>query len=297
MRAVRNVVVGLIGLLVLVTLGLFIKAASGLNRVRDIPKRAIAVTADSAIVARGRHLATAIMKCTDCHGPDLGGKLVADAGPLGVVYATNLTNGKGGVIGGYDDATIARAIRHGVRADGKPIHIMPAQEYVIASDQDVAAVIAYVRSVAPVDRTLPTSTVKPLGRLLYAAGMFPIIDADAMDHSTPPAPSIEPAPTLEYGRYLANVGGCKGCHGPGFSGGKIPGSPPGWKPAANITPTGLAGWTEADFNQALRTGIRKNRTPIDTLMPWKFTALMDSTEFRALWLYLQTVPPKPYGLR
>ncbi len=297
MRVLRNVLVGLLVIVVVVVGGLLLKANSGLNRVRDIPAPPITITSDSATITRGHHLATAIMKCTDCHGPDLGGKMMADAGPLGIVYATNLTKGQGGVISHYDDATIARAIRHAITAAGRPIHIMPANNYIVTSDQDVAAVIAYVRSVAPVDRTLPVTNVKLLGRLLYAAGRFPIIEADRLNHATAPSPAMEPAPTLEYGRYLGGIGGCTGCHGPGLSGGKIPGTPPDWKPAANITPEGLTGWTEEDFTKALRTGIRKNGTPIDTIMPWKYTAMMDSTEFRALWLYLQSVPPKAYGGR
>jgi mono/diheme cytochrome c family protein len=296
-RTLGRILLGLIALVVLAAVVLLAKGSYGLGKVRDIPARPIAVVADSAAVLRGKHLAESIMKCVDCHGEDLGGRIVADAGPLGSVYATNLTRGQGGKLERYDDAAIARAIRHGVTVEGRPIHIMPADNYSTASDRDVAAVIAYLRSVPPVDRVLPPTRVKLLGRVLYGAGMFPIVDADRIDHEAQPSGPIDPAPTVEYGGYLGAIGGCTGCHGPGLSGGKIPGTPPDWKPASNITPAGLSGWKEDDFRRALTTGVRPNGTPIDSIMPWRATALMDSTEFRALWLFLQSVPPKPYGGR
>ena len=147
------------------------------------------------------------------------------------------------------------------------------------------------------DRTIPASRIKPLGRLLYAAGQFPIVTADLVDHAAPPAPDHQPAVTVEYGRYLANIGGCIGCHGPGLSGGKIPGGDPAWRPATNISPEGLKGWTELDFVNALKTGIRPNGIPIDTLMPWRLAGQMDSTEMGAVWRFVQSVPPKPWGGR
>ncbi len=298
LKTLAKIAVGLLALVLLAGVGLFLKAALGLSKIRDIAAPSIAVRTDSLTVERGRHLASAIMKCVECHGRDLGGtKPFADAGPLGYINGSNLTTGEGGVIGSYDDATIARAVRHGIKADGSPILLMPVSEYVTVSNADLAAVIAYVRSVAPVNRGIPPSKIKPMGRLLYALGQFPVVEADFADHGAEPAPDREPVSTVEYGKYLATIGGCFGCHGPGLSGGKIPGAPPDWKPATNITPEGLKGWTEADFVTALRTGIRPNRTPIDTLMPWRLAGQMDSIEMGATWRFLQSVPPKPYGSR
>lgn len=298
LKTALKVLGGLVALLLVAVGGLLLKASGGLMKIRDIPIRPISVVSDSSTLARGRHLATAIMKCSDCHGPDFGGQApFVDAGPLGVVNTPNLTSGKGGRLGGYDDATLARTIRHGIRRDGSPILIMPADAYVTTSDADLAALIGYIRSVSPVDRTIPPSRVKPMGRLLYAAGQFPIVTADLIDHATPPTPDHRPAVTVEYGRYLANIGGCTGCHGPGLSGGKIPGGNPDWKPASNISPAGLPGWTELNFVTALKTGIRPNGIPIDPVMPWRFAGQMDSTEMGAVWRFLQSVPPKPYGGR
>jgi mono/diheme cytochrome c family protein len=104
--------------------------------------------------------------------------------------------------------------------------------------------------------------------------------------------------TSEYGRYLSVVGGCVGCHGPGLSGGRVPGTPPNFPPAANITPAGAIGqWTEQDFFRALREGKRPNGAGIDPFMPWQATAKMSNEEVKALWLYLRTVPSRPYGNR
>src|SRR6185436_2451970 len=145
MRTFGRVVAGLIGLLLVLGGGLWVKGTIGLLKVRDLPRRPITVVSDSATIARGKHLALSIIKCVACHGHDLGGRLMADAGPLGIIYGTNLTKGVGGKGGQYDDAAIARAIRHGVTIAGRPIHIMPAETYSTASDRDVGAVIAYVR--------------------------------------------------------------------------------------------------------------------------------------------------------
>src|SRR6185369_12648665 len=104
--------------------------------------------------------------------------------------------------------------------------------------------------------------------------------------------------TVEYGRYMVSVAGCYGCHGDGLSGGKIPGTPPEFKPPANITPKGIGHYTEADFFTALREGKRPGGTPLDTnYMPVRWTRLMTDDETRAIFAFLKTVPPKEYGGR
>lgn len=240
---------------------------------------------------RGQHFATAIGKCVDCHGPDLGGKVFIEAGPLGTLIATNLTRGRGGVLNGYTDAQLERAIRRGIRADGRPLVFMPSDEFYYLSDRDVADIIAYVRSMPAVDRELPATRVGPLGRALYLAGKFPLLPSENIDQTAarpaPPAPGV----TVEYGKYLATVGGCTGCHGPDLAGqaSLAPGTPP----PANLTPTGLGSWSEQDFTTALRTGRRPNGTAINAFMPWQLAGKMTDDEIRAVWMYLRSVPPKP----
>lgn len=104
--------------------------------------------------------------------------------------------------------------------------------------------------------------------------------------------------SVAYGRYLA--AGCTGCHGLGYSGGPIPGAPPSFPPAANLTPdnaSGLGRWSEADFLRALREGVRPDGSTINPVMPWKNFARMSDTELKALYLFLQQVPAQPRGNR
>lgn len=251
----------------------------------------LTVTKDPAQIARGRHLVTAVAKCSDCHEADMGGKKFIDGGPLGTVYSSNLTGGTGGVLSRYTDAQLETAIRHGVRPDGRGIFIMPSDEYQHLSDEDVSAIIAYLRTLSPVDREHGTSYLGPLGRALYAAGKLPFIPAERIDHSKTGARTAPPAgPTREYGQYLVNVGGCRGCHGANLVGGPSP--EPGAPAAANITPAGPIGqWSEAQFFTAIRTGTRPDGTRILEFMPWKSMARHTDDELHAIWLYLRTVPP------
>ena len=109
-------------------------------------------------------------------------------------------------------------------------------------------------------------------------------------------PTAAAAPSIEYGRYLAQVSGCHGCHGTGLSGGRVAG-PPDLPLASNLTPAGLAAWTEADFVRALREGRRPDGSAINEFMPWRGYGAMTDTELHALWLYLRSVPPRPTGTR
>jgi mono/diheme cytochrome c family protein len=104
-KILGKVVLAALVVVLLAAGGLYGKASWQAAKVRDIALRPLNVASDSATIARGRHLASAILKCTDCHGDDLGGREpFTDAGPLGVVNSANLTQGAGGVIGKYDDA-------------------------------------------------------------------------------------------------------------------------------------------------------------------------------------------------
>lgn len=253
--------------------------------------RAAAPSAET--LARGRHLATAIGKCVECHDNDLGGKVFMDAGPLGTVVATNLTTGRGGVGGRYSDGQLERAIRHGIDADGRALAIMPSEAWVSMSDADLQALVAYLRSVPPVDREVPPTTIRTLGRALYLFGKLPMFDAERMDpHAPRPAP-VPAAVTVEYGKYLADIGGCTGCHEKDLGGSAESMGPPGTPPPANLTRGGdLGHWSKDDFTRALRTGQRPDGSVISSFMPWALAGQMTDDEISAVWMYLQSVPPK-----
>lgn len=291
---------GLVGLLVLAVIGLYVVSEMRFNKTYTIAPEAITIPTDAAAIEHGKHLATAIGKCVDCHGPDLAGTVFIDA-PPGKLIAANLTAGKGGIGGKFSDADWVRAIRHGVDPDGKPLLFMPAQEFYYFNDKDLGDLIAYVKSVSPVDHEQPESEVRPLGRVLFLAGQLDLVPAELIDHTGPRPAAPEPAVNVQYGEYLAAVGGCHGCHGPGLSGGPVPGTPPNdpdFPPAANITPGGdVANWSEADFINAMRTGQRPNGKQIHPFMPWANVGQMTDDELKATWAYLQSVPAKPDGNR
>lgn len=290
-------VAGLVGLIVIAVIAVYVITEIHLNQTYQIQPETVAVPTDEEAIAEGKRLAVS-RGCGDCHGQDLSGTIFIDAGPIGRLVASNLTAGQGGVGGKYSDADFIRAIRHGVRPNGKPLLFMPAQEFYHLNDADLGKIIAYIKSLPPVDNQLPASTVGPLGRVLYLTGQMALLPAELIDHNAPRPTGVTPGETVEYGQYLAV--GCSGCHGPGYSGGPIPGTPPEFPPAANITPdktTGIGNWSKADFVKALREGKRPDGTDINPFMPWKNFSQMTDQEVGALWLYLQTVPPKAKGGR
>lgn len=280
-------------------MGLYGYSHYKLNRTYSLDLSPLPIPTDAASIERGRHLATAVAKCIDCHGPALGGKVFVDEPALGRIVAANLTRGEGGIARRYEDEDWVRAIRHGVRPDGKAALFMPASEYSHLTDADLVAIIAYVKTVPAVDNDLPASTVGPLGRALYLAGQLPLTQADALDHYAARPASLAIAPNAEYGAYLANIGGCIGCHGPNLAGGNVPGTPPddpAFPPATNLTPAGPMGsWSEREFVMAMRTGRRPDGSQMADFMPWRLIGQMSEDELLALYRYLQTVPPQPAG--
>ncbi len=287
---------GLVVLLAVGAAGLYAWSNSELVQTVDDPTHPFTAPTDSASIARGEHVMKALAKCGDCHGADFGGQTMIDDGAIGRLSAPNITTGRGGVAGAMSDADIERAIRHGVAKDGRRLILMPSHEYQLMSDEDVGVLIAYLRTVAPVDRELPANRVGPLARALYAAGKMPLFPAKAVTHRNEVVPSVTPDSTVEYGRYLA-VGGCSGCHAQNFSGGPIGGAPPDWPHASNITPTGLAAYDYAAFVKVLTDGTRPDGTTLHPVMPVQATKLMTPMEMTAIWKYLQTVPAAETGTR
>jgi mono/diheme cytochrome c family protein len=299
LRWIGIVLGGLIGLILIAGSVLYLIGGERIDKTYTISGETVAIPTDQASINRGRHLATAINKCVDCHGANLGGAVFLDVTtpPLFRAVAPNLTRGQGGVGDKLSDADFARAIRHGVGPDGRALLVMPADDYFPMSDADVGALIAYIRSLPPADSQLPSSEIRPLGQILLAAGLLPSFAAELIDHEAKRETAPPAGVTAEYGRYLAMTGGCTGCHGSGLSGGPIPGVPPDFPPARNISPTGIGSWSDADFFRALREGKRPDGSAIDPFMPWMATRQMTDDEIKALLAYLRTVPPRPDGMR
>jgi hypothetical protein len=270
---------------------------ASLDKVYDVPLPKLERTSDPLLLARGEHLAHTIVPCADsgCHGQDLSGGKATALGPIGTFAAPNIT--AGGIGAAYSDAELARLLMHGVKKDGRGVRFMPSHESNWLPDQDIAAVISYVRSLPPQNKQPPGMHIGVMGKVLDQLNMIPIDVARRVNHDhVEKAPS--PTPDATYGKYLSRL--CSGCHGEGLSGGPIPGAPPDMAIPLNLTPdaTGLAGYSLDDFKQVLKTGKRKkDGRKLDSMMPIESFGQFDEVEMQALFSYLMSLPAKPFGGR
>ena len=284
LRIIGKVLLGLVALIVLVVIASYAVSAVKFRKRYAIAPARIVVPTDSASRARGHALA-ALNGCTGCHSWNLGGQVMFSAFPMARVAAPNLTRGRGGVGGRYTDADWERAIRHGVRANGEHLVIMPSTEFNKFRDEDVGQLIAYVKSVPPVDSAVPPVKLWPVAHVLHAFGV-PIVAAEKIDHTRQVVVAPPPGATVEYGKFIG--GGCQFCHGADLRG-QAHGGEPDAPPSPNISRTGAAGkWTEAQFIQTLRTGVTPaGRRLVNQYMPWQAIGNLHDDELRGLWMYLQ----------
>jgi mono/diheme cytochrome c family protein len=286
------VLVGLLGLLLLAAAGLYFVGTAKFNKKYDIPVETVTVPTDPGAIDYGQHLAT-IFLCANCHTDNLGGKLFYDLPGMLSIPTPNLTSGAGGVGVFYSDEDWVRAIRHGVGYDGRALFIMESRAFYNISDEDLGALIAYIKSVPPVDNQFPVRSAEPLGRLMMGVGMVPPFPADQIDHTGPRPSAPAPGVTAEYGRYLTHT--CTECHGTNLNG--APFGPPGQEVLTpNLTPGGELGtWTETDFFTTLRTGMTPHGQPLSDEMPWKYYGQMTDEELRAIWTFLRSLPALEQG--
>ncbi|RMH63399.1 MAG: cytochrome c [Calditrichaeota bacterium] len=283
---------GTVFLLLLISTGLiYWISESRLNHIIFIEPHAPTIPGDSVSIARGKHISE-IRGCRQCHGENLAGHLVVDVPGIFRIHASNITGGKGGLPADYSDDDWERAIRHGRKPDGKPLLFMPVSEFNKLSDEDVASLIAYLKSLPPVDNELPEQEFTLIARALYLFGKLPLLPAGELKPDITHNPAPPAGVTKEYGAYLAI--GCRDCHGADFKGGPIPGGPPDWPVAPDLTPTGnLSEWGKQGFIRAMRSGHKPDGTPIREPMPTQLLANMTDDELSALWLYLQSLTSTP----
>ncbi len=249
--------------------------------------------ASPGAVEHGKHLVTAVAECSVCHGGNMAGTTYLNDPMFGRIVSANLTTGVGGVGGSYTDAQLVRAFRQGVKRDGSPIAFMPVMDFHNLSDSDATAIVAYIRSLPPVNHVPQSVSLGPVARVLTVLDKAPVlVPARHYSELAGHVPQVPAAPTPEYGRYLTGAAGCTGCHGDNFAGGAIPGAPPSWPAAPAIDAAGLRGWTEADFVRALRTGVIPGGRTLNPVMPWQTFHNMTDDELHALWLYLSTFQPR-----
>lgn len=260
--------------------------------VRVVP---VAFTRDPQALKLGKYLYES-RGCAQCHGSDGRGLAFIDTPDGFHVHAPDLTAGPGGVVSDYDEGDWVRTIRHGVNPKGHALFLMPSVDYNRMSDADLAAIVAYARSLPPVAGESATVRLPLIVKALYGAGLIRD-SAERIDHRKPPSPPIAPAANVEYGAYVANM--CVGCHGASFSGGKIAGAPPEWPPAANLTPGEGSVMPRYDtpgkFIAMMRTGKRPDGSAVSPAMPFASLRNLNDTDLEAIHKYLGTLPPKRAG--
>jgi mono/diheme cytochrome c family protein len=278
----------------------------------DAPYPDIQASNDSTLIARGKFLAYGPAHCATCHVPmdkileiENGLEMPLMGGweldiPPGTFRAPNLTPDKETGIGNMTDGEIARALRYSIGRDGRLlIPVMPFQEL---SDEDLTAIISYLRSETPVKNQVPPSEFKFLGKALMAFGAL----KPAGPKNEPPK-SVARDTTVAYGKYLANsVANCYGCHtnrdlqsgafiGEPFAGGfYMPPEPfsEGFSfVTPNLTPdpeTGIiSDWDEDLFLDRFNSGRVYKGTP----MPWGAYSRMPDEDVKAIYRYLKTLKP------
>ncbi|MBK6911829.1 MAG: cytochrome c [bacterium] len=287
-----GIALGILVLVLVVFAGyIFWQASSIMSQTYpDIKGKNIYVPSDSATVARGRQLMRGVGTCGACHGLDLSGQ-EQDMGPFAYYVAPNITFGKGGLPANYSIQDLDLIVRHGIKRDKTGALIMPSFHLNRISDEDLAAIYAYLKTAPKVDKERPNFSLGPIGKMVLVQGGL-LTEAAITDHNfkSPKRPEI--APTAEYGKYLAEIA-CMGCHAQNYSGGKVFEGDPKWPSAANLTKH-MKHYTNESFAHFLKTGVRADGTVVDTLaMPIYATKFADSLEMAALFSYLSALPEQP----
>jgi len=276
----------------------------------DAPYPDVSASADTTVIARGRYVVRDLANCANCHGDQsrkatiaesrdvpLSGGFVFDI-PPGKFYARNITPDSLSGLGAVSDGAVARALRYGVGHDGRAL--LPFMEMQGLSDEDLVAVVSYLRSQAPVRNVVPMHTYSLLGKVVRAT----VLSKPVGPRETPPVATPHGA-TVENGRYLVeSVALCGACHtqrnmmtgaftGPhlgGATGFEKDSTGHSWSPP-NITAdptTGRAGMMNEDgFVARFRAGRIFAHSP----MPWEGFRNLSDDDVRAIYRYLKTVTP------
>jgi cytochrome c len=297
---------------------LLILAAVGINftigwrpfigpKARPLTDRKFDVTPER--LARGRYIVENVAGCMDCHslhdwtqhdrpilpGMEGAGGTLGLAGLPGTVNPPNITPDPETGAGTWTDDQLARAIREGIGHDGRALFpMMPYQDFRSMSDEDLASVVVFLRSLPPVHNVVPpTQIIFPVKYLIRSVPQ-PL---------TEPVPDPDVSTPVKRGAYLVTIAGCRDCHTPedkhgnpittlDLAGGFVLTGPWGSAASANLTPdpSGIPYYTDAMFLQALRTGYVGTRK-LSQIMPWATFRGMTDQDLLAIFAYLKTVPP------
>jgi hypothetical protein len=300
--------VGIIVILLILAIAILVMIKK--DRTFEAPYPKISAVNDSLVIQRGKNLVYGAAHCAYCHAPvemvdaiesgeivPLSGGFVFDIPPAKII-TPNITSDKETGIGNWPDSVLARSLRYMVGHDGRALlEFMPFQNL---CDSDLTAIISYLRTTEPIKNKVPKSEWKLLGNILKAFVIEPVGPSEIIEVS------IKPDSTREYGKYLAqSVANCRGCHtnrdlktgkyvGPFYGGGfKMPSeiNPAVLVVSPNITSdptTGrLANLSENDFIQRFHKG----KIIKESMMPWGQYKNLSELELKAIYRYLQSIPP------
>ncbi|MEM7658575.1 MAG: cytochrome c [Bacteroidota bacterium] len=291
MKTVLKWTLLLIGLLLLFVGGALFtlnrQFESSMAATYEVEVAQLEIPTDSASIAAGEKWGAL---CMECHGANLGGKLMFEAPGLASLYASNLTPGNGGIGATYRSEDWIRAIRHGIKPNGKSVIGMPSHEYQYLDEKDLVNTVAFLQTFAPVDYSPPTNEFTIQGKALIASGaMGKIFAAEHVDHDAPIPSGLVAEVSEAYGKYLTLTTGCQACHSEQLTGGNSP--DPASPPAPDITSSGnLGSWSLEEFSTSLRTGKTPEGKEMEgKFMPWPAYAKMDSLNIEALYVYLQSL--------
>ena len=234
---IKRIALALVAVIGFALVGVYFRSEYVLRKTYEVPLRTVAVPSDSVSIAEGHRLAKT-HGCVSCHGQALEGATFLDDPMLGYIVAGNLT----GSVREQTDSELERTIRQGVHMDGRSALGMPSAEYQHLSDQDLGAILAYLRSVPPAEGPMSEINAGPLARIGLAIGMFSPQRND-ITQGTPP-PATRPTERHPLGEYLAMTS-CSGCHGQDLGGSIADGAP-------DLTIT--AGYSADAFAHLLQTG-------------------------------------------
>ena len=300
---------GLIVLALVVLLVVAIPAVIGIRpiigpRARPLTNRTFERTPER--LARGEYLANYVSPCVGCHSEiDWTGGFVLKAGFEGSgrswadegipwLSAPNITPDPETGAGTWTDDMIARAVREGIGHDGRALFpLMPYHQFKYMSDEDLASIVVYLRSMPAVRKQNPPTAIPfPVNRFINAVP----------EPITETVPDPDRSNAVAYGDYLVRIGACRDCHTPMDAQGQaIPGmefaggfpliNPNGTVASANITQdaSGIPYYTEELFIEMMRTGMVRSRK-INNYMPWQMYGQQTDEDLKAMFAYIRTLP-------
>jgi len=268
---------GLAALAIIAYAVVYILSERILRHTYEVPSVAISVPTDPASMIEGRRLATIRGCFGGCHGKEVEGVVMFDEPMIGRVVAPNLT----AAVRKYSDSELVGIIRNGVRPGGQSMMVMPAEEFVLLSDEDLGRIIAFLKSLPAIEGPGPSVSLGPLGRIGVAVGQFKPVAELIAETVPPPDATSEGA---AYGRYLARTT-CASCHGTSLRGDS---NPDFTSPSLQL----VAAYSAESFARLLREGVALGGRNLGTMSPWarQHLSYLTDSEIAALYSYLHTMP-------